>query len=61
MMAVERGRWNFTPNAGAPIPADSGKYLTRWDRVEGRWLIADVTWNSDVPLPPPPPAPTRRR
>jgi ketosteroid isomerase-like protein len=61
MMAVESGRWNFVPAEGAPVPADSGKYVTRWDKVEGTWLIAEVIWNSDVPAPVPPPAPARRR
>jgi uncharacterized protein (TIGR02246 family) len=59
-MAVDRGRWSFTPQAGTPMPADSGKYLVHWHRqADGSWQIQDDIWNSDVPLPPPPPA--RRR
>jgi ketosteroid isomerase-like protein len=60
-MAINRGRYNFTAPAGAPIPADSGKYLTHWELAGGKWLIAEVIWNSDVPLPTPAAPPARRR
>jgi ketosteroid isomerase-like protein len=56
-VAIERGRWNFTPAAGAPFPPDSGKYLTHWHQTGGRWLISEVIWNSDLPPPVPAPAP----
>ena len=59
-VAIERGRYNFTPPAGAPMPVDSGKYLTHWHQSSGTWLIAEVIWNSDLPAAPPPP-PARRR
>ena len=55
-MAVEQGRWHFAWPAGAKRPpgapaADSGKYLVRWVNENGRWLMAQDIWNSDVPLP----------
>jgi ketosteroid isomerase-like protein len=58
-MAVEQGRWHFAWPAGAKRPpgapaADSGKYLVRWVNENGRWLMAQDIWNSDLPLPPPP-------
>jgi len=31
--------------------ADSGKYIVRWVKDSGRWLMAQDIWNSDVPLP----------
>ena len=60
-VAVERGRWNWAYPAGAKLPpgmpaADSGKYVVRWTEQNGRWLLADDIWNSDLPLPGAPPA-----
>ncbi len=58
-MAVEQGRWRYEwPAAtkrppGVP-PVDSGKYLVRWVNENGRWLMAQDIWNSDVALPMPP-------
>jgi ketosteroid isomerase-like protein len=68
-LAVETGRWHWAFPAGATLPpgtpsVDSGKYIVRWAEQNGRWLIADDVWNSDLPLPtapPPPPAPRRSR
>jgi len=66
--AVEQGRW-WWKWAGAPPPgmpaADSGKYMVRWVNENGRWLMAQDIWNSDVALPTPAapaprPAPARR-
>ena len=63
--AVEVGRWHFAWPAGTPRPpgvepADSGKYMARWVNENGRWLMVQDIWNSDVALPtPPPPAPRR--
>jgi len=56
--AVELGRWTWTWPAGAKLPpgvptADSGKYLVRWVNENGRWLMAQDIWNSDVALPRP--------
>jgi ketosteroid isomerase-like protein len=55
-MAVELGRWNFAWPARAKRPpgapaADSGKYIVRWVKENGRWLMAQDIWNSDVALP----------
>src|SRR3989442_1793768 len=59
-MAVELGRWHFAWPAGAKRPpgapaADSGKYIVRWVKDNGRWLMAQDIWNSDIALPQPQP------
>lgn len=58
-MAVELGQYRFSWPAGAKPPAgapavDSGKYVVRWVNENGRWLMAQDIWNSDVALPRPP-------
>ena len=60
-LAVEVGRWHFAWPAGATRPpgapaVDSGKYMARWVNENGRWLMVQDIWNSDLPLPPPPPS-----
>jgi ketosteroid isomerase-like protein len=68
-VAVETGRWHWAFPAGAKLPpgmaaVDSGKYIVRWAQQNGKWLMVDDVWNSDLPLPmapAPPPAPARRR
>jgi len=60
-LVLETGTWTSTFKAGPhapPIPAtDKGKYMVRWTSENGRWLIADDIYNSDVmPTPAPPPA-----
>ena len=64
-LGVNRGSYNFTfvankgmENMGIP-PADSGKYLMHWHNVNGNWQIAELIYNSNLPLPTP--APARRR
>ncbi|HEV8305996.1 MAG TPA: DUF4440 domain-containing protein [Gemmatimonadales bacterium] len=64
-LAVEKGRWVFAWPAGAARPpgapaVDSGKYMVRWEQQNGRWLMVDDIWNSDVALPTPAPASGRR-
>src|SRR5437899_855110 len=59
-MAVEQGRWRFEWPAAAKRPpgapaVDSGKYLVRWVNENGRWLMAQDIWNSDLALPMAPP------
>ena len=54
-VAVVRTAWVFTPPAGTPIPVDTGAAIDHLERVDGRWLIMEETWRSDLPLPPPPP------
>ena len=59
--AMELGRYNFVLPASAKRPpgfpaADSGKYVVRWVNENGRWLMMQDIWNSDVALamaPPP--------
>ena len=48
-VAVERGRYHMTFNMGRQAMADSGKYLTHWHKVDGRWLTMEEIFNSDVP------------
>lgn len=66
-MAMERGRWHWAYPAGAKLPpgmpaVDSGKYLAHWMQQNGKWVMVDEIWNSDMapaimaPPPPPPPA-----
>jgi ketosteroid isomerase-like protein len=54
--AVEVGRWHWAYPAGAKLPpgtpaVDSGKYIVRWAQQNGKWLMVDDIWNSDLPLP----------
>ncbi|MGE0353118.1 MAG: DUF4440 domain-containing protein [Gemmatimonadales bacterium] len=52
-MAVERGVYVFTltPTADAPkgttAVADTGKYLVHWQKVDGKWYLAEDIWNGD--------------
>ena len=53
-LALERGTYSFTftpPGAPAPV-TDTGKYLVHWHQVDGKWLLADDIWNSDLPAMP---------
>ena len=65
--ATEMGRWTWTWAADAKRPpgvppVDSGKYLVRWVQQNGRWLIAQDIWNSDLPAPmPAAPAPAKKK
>lgn len=50
-LAVERGTYTMTftpPGATAPVN-DTGKYLAHWHLIDGKWLIVDDIWNSDLP------------
>src|SRR6266536_6389197 len=63
-LVVETGTWTstFKPGPHAPPipPTDKGKYMVRWTHENGRWLLADDIYNSDMmPGPPPSPAPAR--
>lgn len=56
--AVELGRWTFTWPAGARRPpgapaVDSGRYMVRWVLENGRWLMVQDIWNSDLAMPTP--------
>ena len=64
--AMELGRWNFAWAAGAKRPpgapaADSGKYVVRWVNENGRWLMVQDIWNSDVALPMPAASPSPKK
>ena len=64
--ALELGRWNFAWPANAKRPpgfpaADSGKYMVRWVNENGRWLMAQDIWNSDVALPMAPASPSTKK
>jgi ketosteroid isomerase-like protein len=67
-MAMERGRWHWVYPAGATLPpgmpgVDSGKYVVHWMQQNGKWLMVDQIWNSDLAPPmmaPPPPPPAHK-
>ncbi len=53
-MAVERGTYSVTmtpPGAKAPM-TDTGKYVVVWRQVDGKWMLAQDIWNSDLPAMP---------
>lgn len=53
-VALERGTYSVTftpPGATAPV-TDTGKYLAHWHLSDGKWLMADDIWNSDLPVMP---------
>jgi ketosteroid isomerase-like protein len=56
-LAIATGRYVqlFVPNAtakGAKVSADTGKYLWHWRKVNGTWLLATASWNSDIAAKP---------
>jgi len=58
-LAVERGTYalSFTPPGATAPMTDTGKYLVHWHLIDGKWLLADDIWNSDLPaMPMGPPA-----
>ena len=64
--ALELGRWNFAWPANAKRPpgapaADSGKYMVRWVNENGRWLMVQDIWNSDVAMPMTPASPSPKK
>jgi ketosteroid isomerase-like protein len=64
-IAIESGTYAVegTPKSdapkGTPPLKEDGKYLAHWQQVNGQWLIAELAWNSNQPLPEPAPAPAR--
>ncbi len=67
-LAVARGRavLKFTPGRNAPrgmtAMTDTAKWVARYQRVDDQWLLADLIWNSNRPMPQPAAAaPARRR
>ena len=59
-LAIERGRYRMSVPMGNAVHADSGKYLVHWHNMNGRWVIVDDIWNSDLPPMPMPAAPRSR-
>jgi ketosteroid isomerase-like protein len=59
-IAVDRGVFTYSAPAQGRTPGMTltGKYLAHLHKVDGRWLIAENTWNTDAPTPPA--APSRR-
>ena len=58
-VAIERGTYTlvFTPPGATGPMTDTGKYLAHWHLVDGKWMMADDIWNSDLPaMPMGPPA-----
>ncbi len=52
--AYTRGRFSitFTAEGLAGFISDTGKYVEIWRKEpDGSWLIDQVIWNSDLPLP----------
>jgi ketosteroid isomerase-like protein len=66
-IAIESGTYSFqaTPKKDAPAGTsplnENGKFLTHWQQVNGQWLIAELAWNSNQPLPEPAPLKTGTR
>ena len=49
-LAWQSGTFKATDKTGAAL--DTGKYLTVFQRKDGKWMIIRDTWNSDaVPAP----------
>jgi uncharacterized protein (TIGR02246 family) len=45
-LAWQSGTFKITDKSGAPV--DAGKYLTVFQRKDGKWMIIRDTWNSDT-------------
>ncbi len=46
---AETGTYTLSGKDGEP--ADQGKYVVVWKRVEGKWKLHRDCWNSNKPLP----------
>jgi uncharacterized protein (TIGR02246 family) len=56
-LAWRWGTYQIVDKSGAAV--DSGKYITVFQRKDGKWMIFRDTWNSDAPAAPgTAPAPT---
>ena len=61
-----RGFMTMMNSMSSPPPvltvrADSGKYMVRWVSENGRWLMVQDIWNSDVALPMAPASPNAKK
>jgi ketosteroid isomerase-like protein len=54
-LAVEEGTYTFDLPG---TPTDTGKYLVVWGKQDGKWMVAQDIWNSDMPPPAAPAATT---
>ncbi len=55
--AVEHGTYTYSVTPpGGPAMNGAGKYMARWERVDGAWLMTHDIWNEDAPMAPPAPA-----
>lgn len=54
-LAVEEGTYSFDVPG---VPSDKGKYLVVWYKQDGKWLVAQDIWNSDMTPPAAPAAMT---
>jgi ketosteroid isomerase-like protein len=45
-LAWQSGTFKITDKSGAVV--DTGKYITLFQRKNGRWMIIRDTWNSDA-------------
>lgn len=51
-MCAVVGKYDMTiPVPGGEPQKDKGKYIEVWTRTDGKWLIADDTFNSSLPVP----------
>ena len=48
-LSWEWGTFTVTDKSGATV--DRGKYVTLFERKNGKWLIIRDIWNSDGPMP----------
>ena len=46
-LAWQSGTFKVTDKSGAAV--DTGKYITVFQRKDGKWMIIRDTWNSDAP------------
>jgi ketosteroid isomerase-like protein len=59
-LGVDRGTYTISLKPGPKAPAgvkavaDTGKYVAHWHQVGAQWQMADLAWNSSLPLQPPP-------
>ena len=50
-VVIDRGVYSLTftpPGATAPV-TDTGKYLAEWRLMDGKWMMVNDIWNSDLP------------
>jgi len=50
-LAIDRGTYTvtYTPPGATAAVTDTGKYLVHWQRIDGKWMLMDDIFNSDLP------------